>query len=75
MLSAARRTVSGRSSQYENLDYSDDATLQQAQSRMSPELRGVEGFISPVQELEMNSVSVVPDGKLNKTNMFQIVIE
>lgn len=66
ILSAAKRSVRGKSSsEYEDLDRSQDF----AQARRDDVFDGHDSLGNVGQELEMNSVSVVPDGMFS-TNLY-----
>lgn len=76
LLSVARRTVRGRgASSYEDLDGSEVSNPNPPQSPDRHTIRDGDEFpIQPMQELEMNSVSVVPDGKYNLYFLFLLSI-
>lgn len=59
IISATRRTLQSRSSNYEDLENSNEYLPQVLQQQTHEN----DDFLHPLQELEMNSVSVVPDGK------------
>ncbi|XP_046683021.1 synaptic vesicle 2-related protein [Homalodisca vitripennis] len=63
LLSATRRTIRNRTSNYDDLDSLTDPPAQVFQQQSHDD----EEFLPPLQELEMNSVSVVPDDTFTVT--------